>query len=1306
MPTARRATGAQLPPLAPYVTAVSVATAVAAAYFQLPAFAVLLAGLILATLFSYAPAFTGPVESGRPSPANQAEAHGMQAHRVWSDLRWRLLVPNADWLPNAVASLPAYRPSVNPAAMRFVPKSLRGAAGALDLGGSIVWLLLPARLTYFAALGAAALAFTIPAGGFASVNALAAFILVIQVDASRRRNANADGASPIVSITSLAVSKPKTLGILAVSTAVAVAATISAVVFHSTLSPLALLGPATFAVVAATLLHFSGRAAAFEPWHRTTAARILWRPRWRGLKVDPAPFLISRELVGAAQTPVDTFEASGMLGAQGALNLYAKLTPFMGTGVRFALLTVPDVDADGRPLSGSKHPLQFRVVTWAQDTRPDASDPSIDQAELSLFVESAMFWAAAEGLQKQPVLLSLEPIFTMTDAAIEPGTDEITDEPETTEPVRPTTAAWATIWSSSEANVSGILGATVGPVSNALQHQAYADGDILYIGAVTEPTTKLIDSRLLERIEELSVLARWDIRWNDALKQGEKKPVCQYAHRQEAKLNDRTTIYSMPFMVNQGADMSNFFTQSMQGRLRTALKAAPFLTVDSWAGGGRAGDKHAQALVVIWSDTPVPSNPSKIKPGNSQATTWALTAALSDAFDSARLPRPVLIQATALTVRDIDSHIWQMKLRLHDGVISSAVKAASEKLRVSFGCDWLRVTESEDGCTIYAGANPASPVVRFRDPKYKRKCLELDWEQAFIDAKVVSPADGSAPKLVSASTLPKNTKVQSLTFTVPRGLSPAVVKEARPKLRGSTGNVFMEMVPSGDPKTFTLLTCEENPMPFPAPFDWNELLNGTTLPFATGVEGEPIAFDWTLDPHLLVLGGSGSGKSATLQALLTAALIKGCEVYLADPTKGGADFKYAEPWMKAITAETREASAMMTAVYEEVQRRKALNSEYGVASYKDLPAEVRPAHVVVFIDEFTSLMMADKLERAVGDESPDELKHRAEAEAINAAKRNIGSLAGRIAREARSAGVTMVLATQALKADTLKSIPGAGDIKTNMSSIVLGKTSFGQLQSALKEPTETPDLGEDIKRGLGLFESSAFRAKIIQSWYDVDHLASMTSKLEEHVQRLTPGEKLDVTKYMKQAPDVPVFGEIIRRSTGGDSVVDLGTVDVDFDFEAAFGQAEDVVDLGTIDFDLGLDFGLLDDAGDEQAEDGDSDSPVSNSDSQPVAPTAAPWEPRFDAVDSDVDAHETSEPAPIFEFDADETPIPVRLVPVAAVQMTVAEPEETPIPVRLVPVAGVPALVRLTESRPTPMVQWSAEGLFDSPAPKSANLFD
>ena len=104
-------------------------------------------------------------------------------------------------------------------------------------------------------------------------------------------------------------------------------------------------------------------------------------------------------------------------------------------------------------------------------------------------------------------------------------------------------------------------------------------------------------------------------------------------------------------------------------------------------------------------------------------------------------------------------------------------------------------------------------------------------------------------------------------------------------------------------------------------------------------------------------------------------------------------------------------------------------------------------------------------------------------ETANHARVEIGVHAGKISREARSAGVTLALGTQKLSAKMLDTIPGAGDLKVNLSRVLLGKTSWGDRASALRSPDDAPDLDGAIPRGRGLWETTARPAQVIQCWY-------------------------------------------------------------------------------------------------------------------------------------------------------------------------------------------------------------------------------
>ena len=119
---------------------------------------------------------------------------------------------------------------------------------------------------------------------------------------------------------------------------------------------------------------------------------------------------------------------------------------------------------------------------------------------------------------------------------------------------------------------------------------------------------------------------------------------------------------------------------------------------------------------------------------------------------------------------------------------------------------------------------------------------------------------------------------------------------------------------------------------------------------------------------------------------------------------------------------------MLKAVYAEVMRRKELNARHGVGFYRDLPDDVRPEPLAVLVDEFSSLIGQASVPRPSGD--PEFESEREELIAENQARAEVGILVGKLAREARSSGLTLLLGTQKLSAKMLDSI-GQADVKTN-----------------------------------------------------------------------------------------------------------------------------------------------------------------------------------------------------------------------------------------------------------------------------------
>ena len=375
---------------------------------------------------------------------------------------------------------------------------------------------------------------------------------------------------------------------------------------------------------------------------------------------------------------------------------------------------------------------------------------------------------------------------------------------------------------------------------------------------------------------------------------------------------------------------------------------------------------------------------------------------------------------------------------------------------------------------LFAGVRPED--ARLADTDDRLRLEALDWDQAWADSGVTGRA-GLLPDLAGTAVLPRNPAVRVLDFDLPAGVDPTRIRRSLGKLRTATGNDYLQTQPS-TAGTLRLLVARDNPLPELAPFDFTSDRGGA-IPFAVGVDGEPVAYDPALDPHLLLAGLTGAGKSCLAQGLVYGALVRGWQVYVIDPVKAGADYRFARDRCRGFAATPVEATAVLRTVYAEVARRKQLNADHGVGSYRELPDP--PPHLLVLIDEFTSLVGRDPVPPRTDDPELD--AERDLIEAANHARIEIGVFAGKIAREARSSGVTIALGTQKLSAKMLDTIPDAGDLKTNLSRVLLGKTSWGDRASALRSPDDAPDLDGTVPRGRGLWETTAHPAQIVQCWY-------------------------------------------------------------------------------------------------------------------------------------------------------------------------------------------------------------------------------
>ncbi len=188
-----------------------------------------------------------------------------------------------------------------------------------------------------------------------------------------------------------------------------------------------------------------------------------------------------------------------------------------------------------------------------------------------------------------------------------------------------------------------------------------------------------------------------------------------------------------------------------------------------------------------------------------------------------------------------------------------------------------------------------------------------------------------------------------------------------------------------------------------------------TASLGMDVGGNPIYFDISKMPHLLIAGTTGSGKSICINCIIISILYKAkpedVKLILIDPKKVEFNMYKSIPHLYCpIVSEPKKAAGALASAVAEMERRFELIESVGVrdiASYNAVtendPEKEYMPHMVIIIDELADLMMTarDEVETSIC----------------------------RLAQKARAAGIHVILGTQRPSVDVI-----TGLIKANVPS--------------------------------------------------------------------------------------------------------------------------------------------------------------------------------------------------------------------------------------------------------------------------------
>lgn len=509
------------------------------------------------------------------------------------------------------------------------------------------------------------------------------------------------------------------------------------------------------------------------------------------------------------------------------------------------------------------------------------------------------------------------------------------------------------------------------------------------------------------------------------------------------------------------------------------------------------------------------------------------------------LKRPALVGNATQLAADRAWTMWRMPVELGDGVTADDVRRAQERLKSAMGADRMLLQWADAGrVVLWAGVAPPDGArwLRERDRlMYERLVLDDAWAQSGARG-----ADGRPPQ--TADIGDGGGRLLRVSFVLPAGLGVEDALKRLDAFRATSGYLYARRATGPG---LTLLLAHSDPIPERVDTDWRLLrgpMGDTRLPFATGDDGGVVAYDPHDTAHLLITGMTMSGKSSAAVTLVCGMLLRGWTVLVADPVKHAGDFTSIRDRLAGVADGLNETAAMLAWVMAENDRRKRLQASLGVEDYDRIPEGERPPRIGVFLDEFNrTLERAPKPRPANGD--PDVENENVMNAYEDGLRARIGSLTGRLLKEARSQGITVILGAQQLNATQLDLLPAGS--KNMLGRLFVGGGNPAGNVSVNNEAEANRLIRQMLSaggmpRGRALYERMGRGVTMVQCWY-----SGKGGQLADGLKDVPVREPVDWGMYLQAPPRL--FGAVPQdtgESTDAPVVVDdMDWEDMDWDEE-------------------------------------------------------------------------------------------------------------------------------------------------------------